>query len=39
MIEDLAVKDDSKSQSYRYLVNQKGETEVIKRKQFLEMVK
>lgn len=35
LIEDLAVKDDPRSDTYQYVVSQKGQDEVEKRRKFL----
>lgn len=37
LIEDLAVKDQPGSESYKYVLQQKGETEVARRREFLQM--
>jgi len=39
MIEDLAVKDSPSNPTYQYVVSQKGEHEVLKRREFLEVRK
>lgn len=36
LLEDLAIKDDPRSDSYKYVAESKGEEEVRKRKRFLE---
>jgi hypothetical protein len=37
LIEDLAVKDQASSEAYKYVLSQKGEDEVRKRRMFLQM--